>query len=159
MNNILKYIKENKKISDLLFYVSEIVDKNTDTSLWIRNKYKKDLKEVKWIYISKLQDFNLIGVENINNKSYVVAIDTQEEQVWVNNFQDIPYEIYRRHFGIYESDRKEYVHKLKEYEQWCRDNNIVVDPNNYYHDENKDIFKEYFEVENYYDQDIITRNL
>lgn len=36
MNNILKYIKENKKISDLLFYVSEIVDKNTDTSLWIR---------------------------------------------------------------------------------------------------------------------------
>lgn len=68
-------------------------------------------------------------------------------------FQDIPYEIYRRHFGIYESDREEYVHKLKEYEIWCRKNNIVVDPNNYYHDENGDIFKEYFELD--YDQSII----
>ena len=95
MNNILKYIKENKKISDLLFYVSEIVDKNTDTSVWIRNEYKKDLKKVKWIYISKVQAFNLIGIENINSKFYVVAIDTQGEQVWVNNFQDIPYEIIR----------------------------------------------------------------
>lgn len=37
MNKVIKYIKENKKISDWLFYVSEIVDKNTDTSVWIRN--------------------------------------------------------------------------------------------------------------------------
>ena len=154
MNNILKYIKENKKISDLLFYVSEIVDKNTDTSLWIRNKYKKDLKEVKWIYISKLQDFNLIGVENINNKSYVVAIDTQGEQVWVNHFQDIPYEIIRLQIKNNEKESvEEYFQKypeskkiLNEYEAWCKENLIELDPDNIYHDRNGNMFTHYFET-------------
>lgn len=154
MNNILKYIKENKKISDLLFYVSEIVDKNTDTSLWIRNKYKKDLKEVKWIYISKLQDFNLIGVENINNKSYVVAIDTQGEQVWVNHFQDIPYEIIRLQIKNNEKESvEEYFKKypeskkiLNEYEAWCKENLIELDPDNIYHDGNGNMFTHYFET-------------
>ena len=65
-------------------------------------------------------------------------------------FQDIPFEIYRRAFDSY---NHKHLNKLNEYQKWCEDNNIVVDPNNYYHDENGDIFKEYFELD--YDQDII----
>lgn len=154
MNNILKYIKENKKISDLLFYMSEIVDKNTDISIWIRNEYRQDLKKVKWIYLSKLQDFGLIGIENINNKLYVVAIDTQGEQVWVNNFQDIPYEIIRLQIKNNEKESvKEYFDKypesektLNEYETWCKNNLIELDPDNIYHDENGHMFTHYFET-------------
>lgn len=154
MNNIIKYIKENKKISDLLFYMSEIVDKNTDISIWIRNEYKQDLKKVKWIYLSKLQDFGLIGIENINKKLYVVAIDTQGEQVWVNNFQDIPYEIIRLQIKNNEKESvKEYFDKypesektLNEYETWCKDNRIELEPDNIYHDGNGNMFTHYFET-------------
>lgn len=68
-------------------------------------------------------------------------------------FQDIPFEIYRLKYDFFENERETYINNLKKYEIWCRKNNIIVDPNNYYHDENGEIFKEYFELD--YDQSII----
>lgn len=127
---------------DIEFYVKQFEDMPGEN---IANN-------TQWLYRGDGRLTVMLGLYQDN----IIAISEDFELFrFCDYFQDIPYEIYRRHFGIYESDREEYVHKLKEYEQWCRDNNILVDPNNYYHDENGEIFKEYFEFENYYDQSVI----
>ena len=147
-NSLLSYVfdYDPSSLEDIECYVKQFEDMPGES---IANN-------TQWLYRGDGRLTVMLGLYQDN----IIAISEDFDLFrFCDYFQDIPYEIYRRHFGIYESDRKEHVHKLKEYEQWCRDNNIVVDPNHYYHDENKDIFKEYFEFENYYDQDIITRNL
>lgn len=87
-------------------------------------------------------------------KDNIIAISEDFELFkFCDYFQDIPFEIYRRHYGIFRSFRYEYITKLKQYEQWCRDHGIAVDPDNHYHDEHGNIFSEYFELD--YDQSII----
>lgn len=87
-------------------------------------------------------------------KDNIIGISEDFELLkFCDYFQDIPFEIYRRNFDAFESNRKYHLECLKKYEQWCRDNDILVDPNNYYHDKNGEIFEEYFDLN--YDQSII----
>lgn len=159
MSNIdfFEIVKINKLLTEVFDYDPSSLD---DIECYIEQfedmPGENIANNTQWLYKGDGRLTVMLGLYQDN----IIAISEDFELFrFCDYFQDIPYEIYRRHFGIYESDREEYVHKLKEYEQWCRDNNIVVDPNNYYHDEDGEIFKEYFEFENYYDQDIITRNL
>lgn len=67
--------------------------------------------------------------------------------VYCKNIQDIPFESYRQFFYILESEKEEHLKKLKEYEQWLKDNNIPIDPDRIYHDAQGNIFDEYFEYD------------
>jgi len=141
-NSLLSYVfdYDPSSLDDIECYVEQFEDMPGEN---IANN-------TQWLYGGDGRLTVMLGLYQDN----IIAISEDFELFrFCDYFQDIPYEIYRRHFGIYEGDREEYVHKLKEYERWCKDNNIVVDPNNYYHDENGKIFEKYFELD--YDQSII----
>lgn len=93
-------------------------------------------------------------------KDNIIAISEDFELFrFCDYFQDIPFEIYRGSYELFDDIRDSHEDKLKKYETWCKNNGIIVDPNNYYHDENGEIFKGYFELENDYNQDIINENI
>lgn len=145
-NILLSYVFDYNPSSfeDIEFYVEQFEDMPGEN---IANN-------TQWLYKGDGRLTVMLGLYQDNIISIGEDFDLLK---FCDYFQDIPYEIYRRHFCIYESDREEYVQKLKEYERWCQDNDIIVDPNHYYHKENGEIFDEYFELD--YDQSVITRNL
>ena len=108
------------------------------------------VKDTKWLYKGSLYLTVILGIY----KDKIIAINEDFFLVvFCNHIQDIPFEIYRRGFSFFEKNRDEHLKKLNQYEQWCRDNGIAVDPDNHYHDEHGNIFSEYFELD--YDQSII----
>lgn len=127
-------------IDDLQDYVDEFED-----------SIEEDIvNETHWLYCGDGYLREVLGLYKDN----IIAISQDFELFkFCDYFQDIPFEIYRRNYEAFDSRRQNHLECLKQYEQWCRDNNIVVDPNNYYHDENGEIFKEYFELD--YDQSVI----
>ena len=108
------------------------------------------VNQTKWLYSGVSFLTVVLGLYKDN----IIGISEDFELLkFCDYFQDIPFEIYRRNFDAFDSHRKYHLECLKQYEQWCQDNDIVVDPNNYYHDEKGEIFKKHFELD--YDQSII----
>ena len=109
-----------------------------------------------WLY----SGFSFLTVVLGLYKDNVIAISEDFEIFkFCDYFQDIPFEIYRRSYELFDDERTHHENKLKEYEQWCLNNNIVVDPNNYYHDKDGRLFSSYFELNDDYNQEIINDNL
>lgn len=123
------------QLDDLNDYLLEIEKSNDNLEI-------KKSRETKWIYSGDLFTPYFIGLLN----DRVMAINQDAECfIYCNHFQDIPFESYRQFFYRMESEKKEHLEKLKEYKQWLKDNNIPIDPDCIYHDENGELFDEYFE--------------
>ena len=109
----------------------------------------KETQGILWLYFSNEQNYSLIGVEKEN----VYALDSEGFFVDVCiGIENIPYELLRvlsesgddgsvkdilQYFQEFELD-------LLKYEKWCKENNIILDKNRIYHDENGKLFDKYF---------------
>lgn len=153
-NKILTLLKTNKNIADYLFQFSAMPKDNKELfELLYVPEFHDRLKNIDWLYFSTFQEFVLIGVDPNNN---VVAIDDSLDLKLVYGIQNIPYEIIRMqsmdetedYFNKYKNIGVDLSSILKEYEIWCRDNNIPLDEHHIYHDEDGNLFNEYFEIEN-----------
>ncbi len=141
-------IKTNSLLQLVFDYNPHMIDDLQDYVDEFEDSIEEDIvNETHWLYCGDGYLREVLGLYKDN----IIAISQDFELFkFCDYFQDIPFEIYRRAFDSY---NHEHLNKLNEYQKWCKYNNIVVDPNNYYHDENGDIFKEYFELD--YEQDII----
>lgn len=144
-------IKRNSLLQLVFNYEPHIKDDIQDYIEEFKDSIEEDIvNQTKWLYSGVSFLTIVIGLYKDN----IIGISEDFELLkFCDYFQDIPFEIYRRNYEAFDSRRQNHLECLKQYEQWCRDNNIVVDPNNYYHDENGEIFKEYFELD--YDQGVI----
>lgn len=144
-------IKQNNLLQLVFNYNSLVIDDLQDYIDEFKGYIEEDIvNQTKWLYSGVSFLTVVLGLYKDN----IIGISEDFELLkFCDYFQDISFEIYRRNFDAFDSHRKYHLECLKQYEQWCRKNNIVVDPNNYYHDENGEIFKEYFELD--YDQSII----
>lgn len=138
LNTVFNYDPALKE--DLQDYIDEFKD-----------SIEEDIvKKTNWLY----SGFSFLTVVLGLYKDNIIAISEDFEIFrFCDYFQDIPFEIYRRNFDAFESCREYHLGCLKQYEQWCHDKGIAVDPNNHYHDEYGNIFSEHFELD--YNQDII----
>lgn len=153
---LTKLIESNKNIAEKLFYFSSWIDSKKEISLFITDGNQELVEGTEWIYQSFLQSFMLVGVFEWEGKILAHAIDDQTDYSGsINSFQDIPYEIIRREC-YYTKDKsvKSYFEKnpdveklLKEYEKYCNEQNIQIDKEKVYHDNNDKLFNKYFELE------------
>lgn len=153
MSNIdfFEIVKGNKLLTEVFDYDPRSFEDIDDYKREFDGEIEEDIvNNTTWIYRGDGRLTMMLGLYQDN----IIAISADFFLLnFCDYFQDIPFEIYRLKFDFFENERETYINNLKKYEQWCRDNNIVVDPNNYYHDENGDIFKGYFELD--YDQSVI----
>lgn len=159
MKNIdfFEIVKVNKLLSEVFDYNYRSID---DIGLYVKQFEDMPGEEIanntKWLYRGNGDLTVMLGLYKDN----IIAISEDCELFkFCDYFQDIPFEIYRRSYELFDDERTHHENKLKEYEQWCLNNNIVVDPNNYYHDKDGRLFSSYFELNDDYNQEIINDNL
>ncbi len=150
-NDFFEIVKGNKLLTEVFDYNYRSLE---DIECYIEQF--KDMpgenitNDTQWLYRGDGDLTVMLGLYKDN----IIAISEDFELFrFCDYFQDIPFEIYRRSYELFDGIRDSHKDKLKKYEIWCKDNNIVVDPNKYYYDENGEIFKEHFELD--YDQSII----
>ena len=150
-NDFFEIVKENKLLREVFDYDLSSFEDIDDYKREFDGEIEEDIvNNTTWLYRGDGRLTMMLGLYKDN----IIAISEDFFLLkFCDYFQDIPFEIYRLKFDFFENERETYINNLKKYEQWCRDNNIVVDPNNYYQDENGEIFKEYFELD--YDQSVI----
>ena len=150
-NDFFEIVKENKLLREVFDYDLSSFEDIDDYKREFDGEIEENIvNNTTWLYRGDGRLTMMLGLYKDN----IIAISDDFFLLkFCDYFQDIPFEIYRLKFDFFENERETYINNLKKYEQWCRDNNIVVDLNNYYHDENGEIFKEYFELD--YDQSII----
>lgn len=144
-------IKTNSLLQLVFDYNPHMTDDLQDYIEEFEDSIEEDIvNKTHWLYCGDGYLREVLGLYKDN----IIAISQDFELFkFCDHFQDIPFEIYRRNYEVFEPRRDHHLECLKKYEQWCKNNNIVVDPNNYYLDENGEIFKEYFELD--YDQSVI----
>lgn len=144
----LNIIIQNKMLTDVFDYRYSSKDSFEDYLREFDGEVEESIvRNTNWLYKGNGYLPLILGLYKDN----IIAINEDFFLIkFCDYFQDIPFEIYRRAFDSYNHD---HLNKLKEYEKWCRYNNIIVDPNNYYHYENGKIFRGYFELD--YDQSVI----
>lgn len=123
---------------------------NSDYKNFFNKEMIENCKGIDWIYWSNEQGYMIIGIEDYN----VYALDSEGFLVDVCiGIENIPYELLR---VLSESGddgsvkdilqyNKEFELELLKYEQWCKENNIELDKNKIYHDENGKLFDRYFD--------------
>lgn len=150
-NDFFEIVKENKLLREVFDYDLSSFEDIDDYKREFDGEIEEDIvNNTTWLYRGDGRLTMMLGLYKDN----IIAISDDFFLLkFCDYFQDIPFEIYRLKFDFFENERETYINNLKKYEQWCRDNKIIVDPNNYYHDQNGDIFKEHFELD--YDQSII----
>lgn len=133
--NAFKFEKEAEK-SSLELYL------NKDT--------KKEYAGMNWLYECEEQSAAFIGVDN----NEVFAIDSEGYLVSVcEGIENIPYELLRLHSLYVKDELVQYVFDknkvfeadLLKYEEWCKNNGVILDTQKVYHDENGNLFTKYFE--------------
>lgn len=155
--DFFEIVKENKLLTEVFDYNYRSLE---DIECYVEQfkdmSGEKIVNNTQWLYRGDGDLTVMLGLYKDN----IIAISEDFELFrFCDYFQDIPFEIYRRSYELFDGIRDYHKDKLKKYEIWCKNNGIVVDPNNYYHNENGEIFKEYFELENDYNQDIINENI
>lgn len=153
MNNIdfFNMIKNNNVLQLVFNYNPYMTNDLQDYIDEFEDSIEEDIvNNTHWLYSGDGYLREVLGLY----KGEVIAISQDFELFkFCDHFQDIPFEIYRRNYEIFEPRRDHHLECLKQYEQWCYDKGIAVDPDNHYHDEHGNIFSEYFELD--YDQSII----
>ena len=120
-----------------------------DIKIFLNQDILKDTQDIFWLYFSNEQNYSLIGVEKEN----IYALDSEGFLVDICiGIENIPYELLR---VLSESGddgsvkdilqyNQEFELDLLKYEKWCKENNIILDKNRIYHDENGKLFDKYF---------------
>ena len=149
MKNIdfFEIVKGNKLLTEVFDYDPSSFEDINDYKREFDGEIEEDIvNNTTWLYRGNGRLTRMLGLYQDN----IIAISDDFFLLkFCDYFQDIPFEIYRLKFDFFDNERETYINNLKKYEQWCQDNNIVVDPNNYYHDENGEIFGKYFELDYY----------
>lgn len=118
--------------------------------LYLNIDTKKEYEGITWLYECKAEGIYLVGIED----NIISAIDSEGFLVSVcEGLENIPYEILRVE-SLYAEDElvqdvfdydKDFQDDLLKYEEWCRNNAITLDIQKAYHDENGNLFKQYFD--------------
>ena len=155
--DFFEIVKENKLLTEVFDYNYRSLE---DIECYVEQfkdmSGEKIVNNTQWLYRGDGDLTVMLGLYKDN----IIAISEDFELFrFCDYFQDLPFEIYRRSYELFDDIRDSHEDKLKKYETWCKNNGIIVDPNNYYHDENGEISKGYFELEKDYNQDIINENI
>lgn len=133
--NSTEFIAIAKKhpLVNFLFDYNEIDKSEFDSfkKVIIQGEEDTIFNDINWIYGGYAYVRYIIGL--LNDKVMAINEDCQII-VYCNHIQDIPFESYRRIFDVLDYEREEHLKKLKDYEQWLKDNNIPIDPDRIYHD-------------------------
>ena len=136
-----------KQFKDAFQYRREFEKK--DIKRFLNPDILKETQGILWLYFSNEQNYSLIGVEKEN----VYALDSEGFLVDICiGIENIPYELLR---VLSESGddgsvkdilqyNQEFELDLLKYEKWCKENNIILDKNRIYHNENGKLFDKYF---------------
>ena len=136
-----------KQFKDAFQYRREFEKK--DIKRFLNPDILKETQGILWLYFSNEQNYSLIGVEKEN----IYALDSEGFLVDVCiGIENIPYELLR---VLSESGddgsvkdilqyNQEFELDLLKYEKWCKENNIILDKNRIYHNENGKLFDKYF---------------
>ena len=105
---------------------------------------------ITWLYECIVDNLCLIGFQD----NVIYAIDSEGFLVGVcTGLENIPYEILRIKSSYTTNEivqevfdkHIDYALDFHKYEQWCQENNIILDQNNEYHDSNGNLFTDYFD--------------
>lgn len=152
IEKIIKLIKEDKKIAENLFLFSEFPK---DVSLWTDPpRDGVNYSNIKWLFVTDHSNLTLVGV-NILDETIWCIDDEGDFHKDCDSLQDFPYEIIRGDCSFTENEtvaayfekykEEGYKETLERYEKWCKDNNIELDKDHIYHDENGNLFTQYFD--------------
>ena len=139
-----------KQFKDAFKFEKESDQESLD--LHLNEESKSEFPDIIWLYECSVHNLGLIGIDNDINETY--AIDSDGMVTYVcKGLENIPYEILRLE-SCYSDDEtiqevfdydKDFELDFYKYEQWCKDNNIVLDQDKQYHDSNGNLFTKYFE--------------
>ena len=140
--NIIKQFKN-------AFKFEKEADKSS-LELYLNKETEKEYAGMNWLYECEEQSAAFIGIDN----NEVFAVDSEGFLVSVcEGIENIPYELLRLH-SLYAKDElvqsvfdknKDFENDLLKYEEWCKSNGIKLDMQKVYHDENGNLFTQYFE--------------
>ena len=140
--NIIKQFKN-------AFKFEKEADKSS-LELYLNKETEKEYAGMNWLYECEEQSAAFIGIDN----NEVFAVDSEGFLVSVcEGIENIPYELLRLH-SLYAKDElvqsvfdknKDFETDLLKYEEWCKSNGIKLDMQKVYHDENGNLFTQYFE--------------
>lgn len=110
----------------------------------------ENCKGITWLYWSNEQAYCIIGVED--NSVYAIKDEGELTDV-CEGLENIPYELLRILSDSGDNGSLDDILKynddilkdLLKYEYFCRNNNIKLDINNIYHNQNGKLFTKYFE--------------
>lgn len=118
--------------------------------VYLNKETEKEYAGMNWLYECEEQSAAFIGVDN----NEVFAIDSEGYLVSIcEGIENIPYELLRLH-SLYAKDElvqsvfdknKDFETDLLKYEEWCKNNGIDLDIQKIYHDENGNLFTQYFD--------------
>lgn len=118
--------------------------------IYLNKDTEKEYAGMNWLYECEEQNAAFIGVDN----NEVFAIDSEGYLISVcEGIENIPYELLRLH-SLYATNElvqsvfdknKDFEADLLNYEEWCKTNGIALDVQKIYHDENGNLFTQYFD--------------
>lgn len=137
-----------KQFKDAFKFDKESDKKSLKT--YLNKETEKEYAGITWLYECNAENICLVGIEN----NVVSAIDSEGALVSVcEGLENIPYELLRAETRYAEDELvqdvfnydKDFATDLLKYEDWCKNNNVDLDIQKIYHDENGNLFKEYFD--------------
>lgn len=149
VEKVIKIIQNDKDIAEKLFLFSEFPQ---DVKLWTgENQYPN----IKWLFSTYQENVALIGINVIDESIWCIDDEGYFHQD-CDALENLPYEILRiesyytqnETIEDYYKKVKGYKETLEKYEQWCKENNIELDKNKIYHDENGKLFNKSFSKHN-----------
>lgn len=119
-------------------------------NLYLNEDTKKEYEGITWLYECDEQSAAFIGIED----NEVFAIDSEGYLVSIcEGLENIPYELIRIDTLYCEDElvedffkyNKDFETDLLKYEEWCKNNNVILDIQKVYHDNYGNLFKQYFD--------------
>lgn len=153
---IWQFVLNNQDILKHLFHYdlkTQNLDEYMLTSKYYQNMTPYEINTVKnndWLYRTTQASYKLIGVDKENDIIHIIT-NTGEVGIFCETFDSIPYEILRRDMledettYDYLRDAPQFHQALLKYEAWAKENGIQLDKYNIYHNDNGELFKEFFE--------------
>ena len=145
---IIQLIKEDKEIAENLFYFQEFRD---DVSLWKgEDEDNYDYTNIEWLFITYQENLTLIGINLVDETIWCIDNEGDFHQD-CDALENLPYKIlsiesqYTKNEDVksYYEKYPKYSSLLLKYEQWCKENNIQLDINKIYHDNDGNLFDKF----------------
>ena len=145
----MELIKADIEIASQLFMFDYIPE---DVTLWTGSDEAFDFSNMHWLFKTDIDNFSLVGINTLDYSVWCIDDECDFHKDCVS-LQDFPYEIiklgsfYTEHETLSSYFKKYSGWNIKStlarYEDWCHKNNILLDKNNVYHDENGKLFENF----------------